>query len=191
MKVSILGRGQAPAARARAMVSMMTRAGFNPRPGTSPGRSCYPRLSWKSTALFQSSAGDKPRPLLIPDQILNGNLCFNPRPGTSPGRSFSASLSCVRSAVSILGRGQAPAARRSRCGPFQRWFVSILGRGQAPAAPLYPSPTLGIVPFQSSAGDKPRPLFSPGGNPADQIEFQSSAGDKPRPLARPTNGASR
>ena len=133
---------------------------FNPRPGTSPGRSLVDSHIGRINNMFQSSAGDKPRPLLKFVLIISKRFdCFNPRPGTSPGRS------------------------NNRFADELTFRVSILGRGQAPAAPAYANPGVSVSnEFQSSAGDKPRPLQSRTtfGNPGRK--FQSSAGDKPRPL---------
>ena len=109
--VSILGRGQAPAARA-------------PHCKMFGGHS-----------LFQSSAGDKPRPLMRVFEEASEILGFNPRPGTSPGRSQRYRADGGLLPVSILGRGQAPAARLVLQPDALSADVSILGRGQAPAAP--------------------------------------------------------
>ena len=68
MSVSILGRGQAPAARR-----------FHRR--------------FTGGQMFQSSAGDKPRPLAIKFKDIALYTRFNPRPGTSPGRSMFQSPS--------------------------------------------------------------------------------------------------
>ena len=144
--VSILGRGQAPAARSTF------------RQGASFRK-------------FQSSAGDKPRPLHKLRIVLNSikrfnprpgtspgrsqdytawlHLCsrFNPRPGTSPGRSMCSHEEVMELLVSILGRGQAPAARTLPAMIGIEDKVSILGRGQAPAAqyaPHAPAPGPGV-----------------------------------------------
>ena len=239
--VSILGRGQAPAARGKKRRTADSSLCFNPRPGTSPGRSlagCVPHghallfqssagdkprplsplnafgcdapsfnprpgtspgrsiiISVASVAVpeFQSSAGDKPRPLSDSDMtVFSLIVCFNPRPGTSPGRSVYGNQEAPGPEVSILGRGQAPAARCAR--RHHRWDerVSILGRGQAPAARNRFPDWAQWCGFQSSAGDKPRPLNASDTINLCYIMFQSSAGDKPRPLGqfdgRPIDG---
>ena len=155
--VSILGRGQAPAAPAMRVLNL-GRDCFNPRPGTSPGRSKETEMkeTWKQVSIlgrgqapaarkkhssfrvgiwFQSSAGDKPRPL--PRRTWSGTATssFNPRPGTSPGRSAAgAPRRCGRDRFNPR-----PGTSPGRSGPVAPHFGHF-----------------GL--FQSSAGDKPRPL---------------------------------
>ena len=157
--VSILGRGQAPAAR-EMITDRLAADVFQSSAGDKPRPLRHTPAHPEGTPVFQSSAGDKPRPLWVSVRSINlvANR-FNPRPGTSPGRSRGLEVlhGCLQ-AVSILGRGQAPAALqhglrpeaggrcfnprpgtspgRSAVDPnvFEIGLVSILGRGQAPAA---------------------------------------------------------
>ena len=156
--VSILGRGQAPAAqgaytalRAERQVSILGR-------GQAPA--ARDRLhGWAHGALFQSSAGDKPRPLFVSMIVTIRSVMFQSSAGDKPRPLI------VPGALGDVDQ-----------------FVSILGRGQAPAAPAKLAAKYLAMVFQSSAGDKPRPLDLAAVIRAAGRPFQSSAGDKPRPL---------
>ena len=182
MSVSILGRGQVPAAPPRDQnssfllyVSILGRGQVPAAP--------LPVASFASyQLLFQSSAGDKSRPLPASRWLSVRRPKFQSSAGDKSRPLGVAGRTSVEAFVSILGRGQVPAARgsnthhRSRC-----LFQSSAGDKSRPLVLLIGDISCMHM-FQSSAGDKSRPLM-PSSQPGSQFwGFQSSAGDKSRPL---------